>query len=93
MTGQGFESILECLPPKCMRKETLGTKTSVHIVQASKCSHVSVCVCRVVPDPSPWHALAAECHQSASCSVLSGCLRSAPQKALSRLWFALLPSV
>lgn len=29
----------------------MGQTASVHIVQASKCSRVCVCVCCVVPDP------------------------------------------
>lgn len=64
--------------------------TSVHIVQASKCS-VCLSVCTVWSPPPTWHAHAPEWHPSAGSFVLSGCLCSAPQKALSWLWFALLP--
>lgn len=65
--------------------------TSVHIVQASKCSRVSVCVCRVVPVPPPQHAPEPRMSSAAGSSALSGCLCCTPESPeLASVCFAAL---
>lgn len=90
MTGQGFESILECLPPKCMKERSVGYKRPPFTL----CRLPSVAVCPSVCAvwfPSPHRSMlpSPECHRPPAPPRFLAA-SAAPQKAPSWLRFALL---